>query len=186
MRKKFFFSTTLTLSLAMSFTGVRAEIEKIITKVSGLICPTCSFALEKHIKNIEGITRNTIDISTGDVALFPEKNVLATTKDFEKMLGDFKKATKEAGFTFGKKIRVRAQGTVEFEAAKNEFRLRLNKTHMMILPKIADVHKDILRDAIKQKKMVEVEGEIHEDKDLPFSLSVDNIRLVDGVKKAAS
>lgn len=186
MRKKFFFSAALTLSLVLGFTGIRAEIEKIITKVSGLICPTCSFALEKHIKKIGGITQNSIDIRTGDVALFPEKNVLATPKDFEKMLGDFKKATKKAGFTFGKKINVRAQGTVEFEVAKNEFRLRLNKTHMMILHKIADVHKDILHDAIKQRKMVEIEGEIHEHKDLPFSLTVDSVRPVDGVKKTAS
>ena len=184
MRKQLFLITTLTLSVVIGFTGVRADIEKIITKVGGLICPTCSFALEKHIKKIEGITGNGIDIRTGDVAIFPKKNELVAPKDLKKMLHDFKKATKESGFTFGEKIRVRAQGTVEFNAAKSEFRLQLNKTHTMVLHKIADVHKELLRNAIKQKKMVEVAGEIHEHKDLPFGLSVESVTLVDKVKKA--
>jgi len=186
MRKKLFLGMTLTLSLVIGFTGVGAEIEKIITKVGGLICPTCSFALEKRIKKVEGSSRNSIDIATGDVALFPKKNVLATPEDFKKMLSAFKKATKEAGFTFGEKIRVRAQGTVAFTAAKNEFRLQLNKTHMMILYKMTDAHKKTLRDAIQQRKSVEVEGEVHKHKDLPFGLSVESIKLVDDAKKAAS
>jgi len=180
MGKKFFLSALLTLSVVMGFTGVRAEIEKIITTVNGMFCPKCPFSLGKHINEIEDITIDSIDLKTGDVTFFPKKNLLATPKDLKKMINDFKTATKKAGFTLGEKIRVLAQGkVVEVKTGQNRFRLWLNKTHKMILYKVTDLYKKILRDAIKQRKMVEVEGEIREGKNKFFRLFVNKVRILE-------
>jgi len=109
MRTMFFFKIAFTLCLVIGFTQARAKIEKLTTTVSGLICPTCKFGLEKHIKKIEGVKRYTIDLATGEVAITFKKKVLATRDAVKKAIDNFKRAIKDAGFTSGKIIRVRAK-----------------------------------------------------------------------------
>jgi len=181
MSKLFFYITTLTLSVVIGFTGVRADIEKITIPVKALVCPRCAFGLKEHIKAIKGIAKTSINLGTKQVELYPEKDVFTTPTDLKKLLDDFKKATKLAGLAVGEKIYVQVQGMVE-EVTIDEFQLRLHKTHTMSLYKISDTHKAILSNAIKQKKMVEIEGEIHEHKELPFGLSVDKVTPINEIK----
>jgi len=177
MKKIFILTAIIFISLQPL---VLAEINSVSLEVKGLSCPFCALGLEKQLKKVKAVEKADVHLKKGRTDL-----TLKPGQPFE--LKTIQRAVKEAGFTL-EDIYVEISGVIEEDKAgmlvlvstgDNERFLLFDEGHKENESKEflkAEV-KDQLLSAKQAKKMVVVNGVIHEHANLPFGLMVEQVKI---------
>jgi len=147
-----------------------AQVLNVTVSVDGMVCPFCTYGVEKNLKDVDGVKSVKIDLKKATATLI-------ALKDKAIDINEIPNAIKQSGFTPGG-IKAQAFGIIEIDDAYRFYLQALDGTRLFFLHKMTKTQKSKLHPISTSGSKVLISGNVHVHKNAIPALSIEAIEEV--------